>query len=226
MRIMSQSIIVVPPCCAYPKISIPWIKVETPMIWAIPCEYYIYCCRFVDGGVSMNDTFKPRHTSIHWILSWGIEVLVYFEDEMASRLTYWLVSVEIYNNSYKTLHAHNWNEEMWVYQNKVVEHIVKMGIEKATLILHTHVTHGIDDLDEIGACMHGTKPTTFKYDIQGPTSFHQICLLHMWMGVAWKFVQTSSCPSSYMYQSHQKKIHLIFVGHDMDLIMEVLLSYL
>jgi hypothetical protein len=30
-------------------------------------------------------------------------------------------------------------------RNKVVECIVKTNIEKATLILHTHVTHGIDD---------------------------------------------------------------------------------
>jgi hypothetical protein len=30
-------------------------------------------------------------------------------------------------------------------RNKVVECIVKMSVEKATLILHTNVTHGIDD---------------------------------------------------------------------------------
>jgi hypothetical protein len=30
-------------------------------------------------------------------------------------------------------------------KNKVVEHIVKTSVEKATLILHTNVTHGIDD---------------------------------------------------------------------------------
>jgi hypothetical protein len=30
-------IIVIPPCYAYPKISTPWIKVETPMIRTIPC---------------------------------------------------------------------------------------------------------------------------------------------------------------------------------------------
>ncbi len=177
MQITSQSIIVVPSCYAYPKISIPWIKVETPMIWAIPCEYYVYCRRFVDGGVSMNDTFKPRHTSIHWILPWGIEALVHFEDETASKLTYWLVSVEIYNNSYKTLHAHNWNEETWVYQNKVVEHIVKVGIEKATLILHTHVTHGIDDLDETShACMvQNQQHSNMKYKVPLPFTKYACC---------------------------------------------------
>jgi hypothetical protein len=30
-------------------------------------------------------------------------------------------------------------------KNKVVERIVKISVEKATLILHTNVTHGIDD---------------------------------------------------------------------------------
>jgi hypothetical protein len=33
-------------------------------------------------------------------------------------------------------------------KNKVVEHIVKMNVEKATLIPLTNVTHGIDDLNE------------------------------------------------------------------------------
>jgi hypothetical protein len=33
-------------------------------------------------------------------------------------------------------------------KNKVVEHIAKTSIKKATLILHTDVTHGIDDSNE------------------------------------------------------------------------------
>ncbi len=35
-------------------------------------------------------------------------------------------------------------------RNKVVERIVKTSVEKATLIPHTNVTHGIDDSNEIG----------------------------------------------------------------------------
>jgi hypothetical protein len=35
-------------------------------------------------------------------------------------------------------------------RNKVVERIVKTSFEKATLILHTNVTHGIDDSNETG----------------------------------------------------------------------------
>ncbi len=51
MWIKSQSIIVVPPCCAYPKIFTPWIKVETPMMdLTIPCGYFVSYWRFVDGG--------------------------------------------------------------------------------------------------------------------------------------------------------------------------------
>jgi hypothetical protein len=35
-------------------------------------------------------------------------------------------------------------------KNKVVEHIVKKSVEKATLILHTHVINGVDDLNKTG----------------------------------------------------------------------------
>jgi hypothetical protein len=35
-------------------------------------------------------------------------------------------------------------------RNKVVENIVKMNVEKATLIPHTNISHGIDDSNEIG----------------------------------------------------------------------------
>jgi hypothetical protein len=35
-------------------------------------------------------------------------------------------------------------------KNKVVERIMKMSVEKATLIPHTNVTHGIDHLNETG----------------------------------------------------------------------------
>jgi hypothetical protein len=31
-----------------------------------------------------------------------------------------------------------------------MEHIVKVSIQKATLIFHTRVAHGIDDLNKIG----------------------------------------------------------------------------
>jgi len=75
----SQSIIVVPPCCAYPKISTPWIIVETLMIQTIWCGYYVSYCKFVDVRTLTSAIFKPRHTSIHWILPWGIGMLVFLE---------------------------------------------------------------------------------------------------------------------------------------------------
>ncbi len=101
-----QSIIVVPPCCAYPKIFTR-INVETPMMdLAIPCGYCVFCCKFVDGGVSMNATFKLKHTHINWVLPWGIELLVFFGNKRVSRSADWLVNVEIQNNSWKTLYAH------------------------------------------------------------------------------------------------------------------------
>jgi hypothetical protein len=64
-------------------------------------------------------------------------------------------------------------------KNKVVEHIVQVNVEKATLIPHTNVTHGINDSNQTGHAWMVLKPTTSEYDIQSPTSFHQVCLLHM-----------------------------------------------
>jgi hypothetical protein len=137
-----QSNIVVPSCCAYLKIFILWITVKTPMMdLAIPCGYCLYCCRFVDGKVSTSATFKLRHTSINWVLLWDIETLVLFRNKGALRLAGWLLSVEIHNKGYKTLHEHGWNEEIHFIKGKVVKHIVKVSIEKATLILHTYVTY-------------------------------------------------------------------------------------
>ncbi len=110
--INSQYIIVVPPCCAYPKIFTPWINVKTQMMdLTIPCGYCVSCYKFVNGGASTSATFKPGHTSIDWILPWGIETIVLFGNKRASRLVDWLVSVETQNNKFKTLHAHGQNEK-------------------------------------------------------------------------------------------------------------------
>jgi hypothetical protein len=38
----------------------------------------------------------------------------------------------------------------WFIKKKVMKHIMKVSIEKPTLILHTHITHEIDDSKEIG----------------------------------------------------------------------------
>ncbi len=68
-----QLIVVVSPCCAYPKIFTPWINVETSMTdLAISCGYCVSCYRFEDGGW-MSAIFKLGHKSINWISPWGIE---------------------------------------------------------------------------------------------------------------------------------------------------------
>ncbi len=190
-----QSIIVVPPCYAYPKISTLWIKVKTPMIQSIPCGYCVFCCRSMDGGASTSATFNARHTNINWILPWGIAMLVLFGNKRVLRLVDWLVNVETHNNSYKTLHAHGYNE--------------KTLVNKKTRLWNTLWKWALKSphwsfpwnrwFKQNWPCVNDMKQTTSKYDIQGPTSFHQVCLLHMWTGIAWKLMQTSSCYSSYMY---------------------------
>ncbi len=105
----------------------------------------ISCCRFVDGGASTNATFKPGRTNINWVLPWGIEMLVIFGNKRASKLTNWLVSVETHDKVVRHyMHTIEMKKCKFI-RNKVVERIVKMSIEKATLIPHTNVTHGIDD---------------------------------------------------------------------------------
>jgi hypothetical protein len=42
------------------------------------------------------------------------------------------------------MHTYEMNKRGFIRSN-IVEHIAKTSIEKATLILHTNVTHGIDD---------------------------------------------------------------------------------
>jgi hypothetical protein len=73
-------------------------------------------------------------------------------------------------------------------RNKVVERIVKMSVEKATLILHTNVTHGIDDSNEIGHAwmVRSQQHPNMTYKV--PLPFTKVCLLHMWMGIVWKLV--------------------------------------
>jgi hypothetical protein len=58
----------------------------------------------------------------------------------------WILTTMVATNY---MHMAELKEYMFI-KNKVVEHIVKTSIEKATLILHTNVTHGIDDSNETG----------------------------------------------------------------------------
>jgi hypothetical protein len=110
-------------------------------------------------------------------------------------------------------------------KNKVMERIVKMSVEKATLILPTNVTHGIDDLNEIG---HGWMVQSQQH----PNMTYKVPLL---------FTKYACCTCEWALNGnlckHQVAIFLtctdftkkyIFniVGHGMDLIVEVLLPCL
>jgi hypothetical protein len=88
-------------------------------------------------------------------------------------------------------------------KNKVMKHIVKMNIhEKATLIPHTHVTHGIYDSNKTNhAWMVQSQQhlnMTYKVPLPFTKYVYYTCewALH---GNLCKLVQTSSCHFSYMY---------------------------
>jgi hypothetical protein len=62
-------------------------------------------------------------------------------------------------------------------KNKVMEHIVKASIKKATLILHTHVTHGIDDFNEIGHAwmVQSQQHSNMTYKVSFPFTKYACC---------------------------------------------------
>jgi hypothetical protein len=50
-----------------------------------------------------------------------------------------LVGVDVNDNYFPPLHADNGDEKKGLIKNKIVEAIVRKSVEKATLILLTHV---------------------------------------------------------------------------------------
>ncbi len=58
-----------------------------------------------------------------------------------------------------------------------MEHIVKTSIEKATLILHTNVTHGINDSNEIGHAwmVQNQQHPNMTYKAPFPFTKHVCC---------------------------------------------------
>jgi hypothetical protein len=93
-------------------------------------------------------------------------------------------------------------KEYGFIKNKVVERMVKTNVEKATLIPHTNVTHGIDDSNEISHAwmVQNQQHPNMTYKVPFPFTKY-VCCTCEWMFV-WKLVQTSSCHFSYMYQPH------------------------
>jgi hypothetical protein len=64
----------------------PFLEIETPMSWVIPCGYCVFHSRFGNGGASTSTTFKLRDTNIYGVLPWVIETLVLFGNEGVLRL--------------------------------------------------------------------------------------------------------------------------------------------
>ncbi len=62
-------------------------------------------------------------------------------------------------------------------KNKVVEHIVKTNIEKATLIHHSHVTHGIDDSNKTSHAwmVHNQQHLNMTYKVAFPFTKYVCC---------------------------------------------------
>ncbi len=149
----------------------------------------IYCCRSVDGGFQWVP-HSNQNANSNWILPWNIETLVLLETKgLRGWWVDWLVWSLTTIIARHYMHMAEMKKRGFI-KNKVVEHIVQVNVEKATLIPHTNVTHGINDSNQTGHAWMVLKPTTSEYDIQSPTSFHQVCLLHMWMSIVWKLIQT------------------------------------
>ncbi len=56
--------------------------------------------------------------NIHWILPWGIEMLIVYGETKTLRSMDWLVIVETRNNGCKTLHPHDRDEKVQVYKKQ------------------------------------------------------------------------------------------------------------
>jgi len=110
-------------------------------------------------------------------------------------------------------------------KNKVMEHIVKVSIEKATLIFHTHVRHGIDDSNEVGHAwmvwsQHHTN-MTYRSQFLSPSVF----VAHM-NGCCVETCVNIKLSFFLHVLITLKKISFNIVRHDMDIIVEVLLPCL
>jgi hypothetical protein len=142
--------------------------------------------RFMDGGSLTNPTFKQRHTSFHSVLSWGIEVMVILGDQKALRSLDWLVGVETHNHCCKTLHAYDQNETTWIYQKQSYgTHCQSKCWTRC--IDPQHSCQPWDWQFNLNKqCMDGAKYMSSGCEVQGPTPLHTLCMLHVWMGIAWK----------------------------------------
>ncbi len=106
-------------------------------------------------------------------------------------------------------------------KNKVVEHIMKANVEKATLISHINVTHGIDDSNEIGHAwmVRSQQHSNMTYKVPLPFTRYACCTCE------WKFVEICVNIKLSLFLHvliSLKKISFNIVEHGMDMIVEVL----
>jgi hypothetical protein len=106
-------------------------------------------------------------------------------------------------------------------KNKVVEHIVKASFEKATLIPHINVTHGIDDSNEIDHAwmVRNEQHLNMMHKVTLPFTKYVYCTCE-WV------LCGNLCKHQvgilFTCNDFIIKISFNIVGHGMDLIMEVL----
>ncbi len=110
-------------------------------------------------------------------------------------------------------------------KNKVVERIMKTSVEKATLIPHNNVTHGIDIWMKLA--MHGRYETNSIWIWHIRSHFLSPCMLVAHVNGCWVEIYVNiKLPFFLHVLISLKKISFNIVGHGMDLIVEVLLPCL
>jgi hypothetical protein len=155
--------------------------------------------RFVDGGSSTSPTFKLRHPNLYWIISWGIKTMILLRYKGVLGSPNWLVGVKTHNHRCKTLHAYCRIEVTWVYQktklwNKLSKQVLNEVHWSPPPMLSMRLTIRLNE-----QYMDGMKYTLSRCEVQGPIPLHTLSMLHVWMGIVWKFVQTPSGSAFYIY---------------------------
>jgi hypothetical protein len=94
-------------------------------------------------------------------------------------------------------------------KNKVMEHIVKASIEKAILIFHTHVTHGINDSNE-------TRHAWMVWSQHHPNMTYKVSL---------PFTKYACCTYEWVLCENLCKHQVVVLFTCIDLIKENIIQY-
>jgi hypothetical protein len=133
--------------------------------------------RFMHGVSLMSPIFKPRHSSLHLVISWGIEMMVLLGDKrvLGSSSIDWLVwrFTTIVARHYMHMAKMKWHRII-----KVLEHNVRASFEQGALIPNTHVNHEIDNLIERGHAwmVQSTHLLDVKYKVPLPFTHYMCCM--------------------------------------------------